>query len=114
MEGHIEQFLPGPTAGVGAMTVWYSVSAFRAAAMQPARIPGCDVAVLLIRFASGFDAGDQGRLASACVGLQQHYPGVNITARVGSDWFQLFKLKFEVTAFKFRFEFQLAPPQVGN
>jgi len=62
VEGCFEQFLPCPTAGVGAMTVWYSVSAFCAAAMQPARIAGCDVAVLLIRFASGFDAGVQGHL----------------------------------------------------
>jgi len=51
-----------PYRRAGAMAVWYSVSAFCAAAMQPARIVGCDVAAFLIRCASGFDAGVWGHL----------------------------------------------------
>ena len=46
------------------MTVWDSLSAFRAATMQRARVAGCDKAYFFVQFASGFDAGDQGRLAS--------------------------------------------------
>ena len=52
---------------------------------------------------------DEVNVGRVRVGAVQVVPSLT---RVESAWFQHLKLKYEATAFKFCFHFQLAPPQL--